>query len=102
MWGWDCAANFCAGTDDCCWDDPLMGGVQIDLSLTPFVFHSLTTFNSEGWGVKARVSIDGTPVMYWYDSAVYRTLGVTGGKLLTLNSGGYCGKTFVTVKMTLE
>ena len=79
-----------------------MGGGQVDLTGTPFIFHARTAFKSNGFGTKTRVSIDGVPVKHKLDFNDWWTLDVTGGKILTMNAGGYCGNTDAFYFVTLE
>ena len=77
-----------------------MGGAQLDLTGTPFVFHANTRIKSNGYATKTRIVIDGTPVLHFYNPQE-QFLGVTGGKVLTMNAGGLCGSADVYYKVTL-
>ncbi|CAJ1963665.1 unnamed protein product [Cylindrotheca closterium] len=98
--GSDCGSN---SGSTACFDDPLKGGFAVDLTWSNFVFHKDTRFYSEGFTTRYRVAVDGTVALQETLSNRHnRTLGSDGGKVMTVNAGGFCGSVNGYIRLTLE
>ncbi|CAJ1963321.1 unnamed protein product [Cylindrotheca closterium] len=98
--GSDCGSN---SGSTACFSDPLKGGFAVDLTESNFVFQKDTRFRSGGFTTRYRVAVDDTVVLQeTLSNAHNRTLGSDGGKVMTVNAGGFCGFVSGYIRLTLE